>query len=98
MILQKTTIKDLVQAVTTHATEFLYIPNGHRLSIDVFKSLTLSDLKRFYVSTRKQGVKHSNFLEFENGSRLYLNDLKVFKDKNLYVIVDEFHFLAYKTI
>ena len=89
MDFKKTTTKELVRALTSNGSNFYYLykENGH--------SLSECELKRFFVGSRGPAVKHSTFLAWGE-KRLYLEKIKVYQYKNLFLVDCEFCFCLYE--
>ena len=97
MDFKKTTIKELVTALTTNASNFYYLHKRTNCTVEQVNSLNESDLKRFFVESRGPAVKRSNFLSW-GGKGLYLSKIKVYQYKNLFLVEYENCFCLYELI
>ena len=95
MDFKKTTIKELVSALTSNASNFYYLHKRNNATVDHVNALEECDLKRFFVGSRATAVKRSNFLQWGE-TRLYLEKIKVYQYKNLFLVEYEFCFCLYE--
>ena len=95
MDFKKTTTKELVRALTSNASNFYYLHKRNNATVEHVNSLNESDLKRFFVESRSQAVKRSNFLQWGE-KRLYLEKIKVYQYKNLFLVEYESCFCLYE--
>lgn len=95
MDFKKTTIKELVTALTINASNFYYLHKRNIPAIDLVNSLDARDLKRYFVEIRGPAAKHSNFLQWGE-KRLHLTKIKVYQYKNLFLVEGEFCFCLYE--
>ena len=95
MDFKKTTIKELVSALTSGASNFYYLHKKNGATVAHVNALNECDLKRFFVASRGPAVKHSTFLQFGE-SRLDLAKIKVYQYKNLFLVEYEFCFCLYE--
>ena len=95
MDFKRTTMKELVSALTINASNFYYLHKRNNATVENVNSLDTNDLKRFFVETRGLAVKRSNFLQWGE-KRLYLEKIKVYKYKNLFLVEYESCFCLYE--
>lgn len=95
MDFKKTTKKELIDALTSNASNFYYLRKGNNSTVDTVNSLDVCDLKRYFVEARGQAVKRSSFLEWKE-KRLDLLKTKVYQYKNLFLVEYEYAFCIYE--
>lgn len=95
MDFKKTTTKELVRALTSNGSNFYYLHKRIIPTVENVNSLEPCNLKRFLVETRCPAVKRSNFLQWGE-KRLYLEKIKVYQYKNLFLVEYESCFCLYE--
>ena len=95
MDFKKTTTKELVSALTSNGSNFYYLHKRNNATVENVNSLEPCDLKRYFVESRSQAVKRSNFLQWGE-KRLYLEKIKVYQYKNLFLVEYESCFCLYE--
>lgn len=95
MDFKRTTTKELVSALTSNESYFYYLHKRNNATVEHVNALNESDLKRFFVESRGLAVKHSNFLQWGE-KRLYLEKIKVYQYKNLFLVEYENCFCLYE--
>ena len=95
MDFKKTTTKELVTALTSNSSNFYYLHKRIIPTVEHVNALNECDLKRFFVESRGQAVKHSTFLAWGE-KRLDLAKIKVYQYKNLFLVEYEFCFCLYE--
>ena len=95
MDFKRTTTKELVTALTSNASNFYYLHKRNNATVEKVNALNECDLKRFFVGSRGQAVKRSNFLQWGE-KRLDLAKIKVYQYKNLFLVEYESCFCLYE--